>query len=306
MSQVAFIFPGQGSQEVGMGQDLAEEFPIVKETFQEANQALDIDITELCWEGPAEKLKETKNTQPAILTTSIAVYRLLVDKGIKPEVVAGHSLGEYSALVAAGVLDFKEGLRLVRKRGELMSQAGAGTMAAVIGLEPQEVEAVCEAGSEVGIVEVANYNCPGQVVISGAEDAVAQTVELAKDRGAKKAVTLNVSGPFHSSLMESAGRQLARYLGEVDFTTPEVPVVTNVDATATTDPAAMKEALINQISGAVRWEESIRNLIAGEADTFIEVGPGRVLKSFMRRIDRSVTALNVGSTRSLKKTLKKL
>ncbi|AGB41364.1 malonyl CoA-acyl carrier protein transacylase [Halobacteroides halobius DSM 5150] len=309
MSKIAFIFPGQGSQHVGMGQDLAEEFPVVKETFKEANQALDIDITKLCFTGPEDKLKETANTQPAILATSIAVYRLLLEKGIEPEVVAGHSLGEYSALVAAGVIDFATGLQLVRKRGQLMSQAdpsGEGAMAAIIGLEPQEVKEVCQQGSEKGIVEVANYNCPGQVVISGQKKAVTNTAELAQEAGAKKAITLNVSGPFHSSLMESAGKKLADYLEQIEFNEADLPLVPNVKADFTTQPAEIKEALIKQISGSVRWEESIKQMINEDLDTFIEVGPGRVLKGFMRRIDRSVTALNVGSMRSLKKTLKKL
>ena len=309
MSKLAFVFPGQGSQRVGMGQDLAEEYDVVAETFEQANQVLDLDIKELCFAGPEDKLTETANTQPAILTTSIAFYRLLKEEGITPDVVAGHSLGEYAALVAAGVLDFEQGLKLVRKRGELMSQAdpeGNGTMAAVIGLDAAEVEKVCEQGSEYGIVEAANYNCPGQIVISGEKEAVEKTTELAKEAGAKKAVVLNVSGPFHSSLMESAGEKLADYLADLEFQEPEIPVVPNVNAEPTTDPAEIKAALIEQMSGAVRWEESIERMIADGVDTFVEVGPNRVLKGFMRRIDRSVTAVNVRNQRSLKKTKKKL
>lgn len=309
MSKLAFMFPGQGSQRVGMGQDLAEEYDVVAQTFAESNDILDIEVQELCFSGPEDKLTETSNTQPAILTTSIAFYRLLQEEGITPDVVAGHSLGEYAALVAAGVLDFAQGLKLVRKRGELMSQAdpeGKGTMAAVIGLNGSEVEEVCEQGSEYGIVEPANYNCPGQIVVSGEKKAVEKTTELAKEAGAKKAVVLNVSGPFHSSLMESAGEKLADYLADLKFQEPEIPVVPNVNAEPTTDPAEIKAALIKQMSGAVRWEESIQYLIDDDVETFVEVGPNRVLKGFMRRIDRSVTALNVRNQRSLQKTKKKL
>ena len=309
MSKLAFIFPGQGSQRVGMGQDLAAEYDVVAETFAEANQILDIDVQELCFSGPEDKLTETSNTQPAILTTSIAFHRLLKEEGVTPDVVAGHSLGEYAALVAAGVLDFEQGLKLVRKRGELMSQAdpeGNGTMAAVIGLDAAEVEEVCDQGSEYGVVEPANYNCPGQIVISGEKEAVEKITELAKEAGAKKAVVLNVSGPFHSSLMASAGEKLADYLEGIEFQQPEIPVVPNVNAELTTDPAEIKAALVKQMSGAVRWEESIRQMINSDVETFVEVGPNRVLKGFMRRIDRSVTALNVRNQRSLKKTKKKL
>jgi len=309
MSKRAFLFPGQGSQRVGMGQDLAEEYEIVQETFDRANEILDIDIKELCFAGSEDKLTETANTQPAILTTSIAFYRLLKQEGITADIVAGHSLGEYSALVAAGVLDFEQGVKLVRARGKLMSQAdpeGQGTMAAIIGLDASEVEEVCDRGSQFGIVEPANYNCPGQIVISGEKKAVEQTTELATEAGAKKAVVLNVSGPFHSSLMEGAGEELAAYLDDLEFNDAQIPVVTNVNARVTTDAAKIKEALIQQISGAVKWEESIKKMIAEGTDTFVEVGPNRVLKGFMRRIDRSVNALNVRNLRSLKKTKKKL
>jgi [acyl-carrier-protein] S-malonyltransferase len=309
MSKRAFLFPGQGSQRVGMGQDLAEEYEIVQETFDRANEILDIDIKELCFAGPEDKLTETANTQPAILTTSIAFYRLLNQEGITADIVAGHSLGEYAALVAGGVLDFEQGVKLVRARGKLMSQAdpeGQGTMAAIIGLDAAEVEEVCDRGSQFGIVEPANYNCPGQIVISGEKKAVEQTTELATEAGAKKAVVLNVSGPFHSSLMEGAGEKLAAYLDDLEFNDAQIPVVTNVNAEITTDAAKIKDALIQQISGAVKWEESIKKMIAEGTDTFVEVGPNRVLKGFMRRIDRSVNALNVRNLRSLKKTKKKL
>ena len=309
MSKLAFIFPGQGSQRVGMGEELAQEYDVVAKTFAEANDVLDIDIEELCFSGPEERLTETINTQPAILTTSIAFHRLLVDKGITPDLTAGHSLGEYSALVAAGVLDFAEGLKLVRKRGELMSQAdpeGKGTMAAIIGLDAAEVDKICTKGSQFGVVEPANYNCPGQVVISGEEKAVEKTTELAKEEGAKKAVVLNVSGPFHSSLMVEAMEELEKYLAEVEFKQPQIPVYPNINAEPTRSPSGIEESLVLQMSGAVKWEASIEKMIADGAETFIEVGPNRVLKGFMRRIDRSVTAVNVRNKRSLEKTEQKL
>jgi len=309
MGKVAFIFPGQGSQQVGMGVDLVEEFAVAKETFAQADNALDIDISKLCFEGPTEDLQQTSNTQPAILTTSIAVYRVLKEKGIEPDIVAGHSLGEYSALVAAGVLDFTDAVKLVRRRGQLMEESdpsGKGTMAAIIGLNPKEVEEVCQKASTAGVVEPANYNCPGQVVISGEKEGVEQATKLAQEAGAKKAIILNVSGPFHSSLMEPAGEKLSQELAEVNFNNAQVPVVTNVNAELTSKGEQFSQALIEQISGSVRWEESIKAMIAGGVDTFIEVGPGRVLKGFMRRIDRKVTALNVEDLVSLEKTLKKL
>ncbi|OCL26053.1 malonyl CoA-acyl carrier protein transacylase [Orenia metallireducens] len=305
MGKVAFIFPGQGSQQVGMGADLVEEFAVAKETFAEADNALDIDISKLCFEGPAEDLQKTSNTQPAILTTSIAVYRVLKEKGIEPDIVAGHSLGEYSALVAAGVLDFTDAVKLVRKRGQLMEEAD-GTMAAIIGLNAKEVEELCQKASTAGIVEPANYNCPGQIVISGEKEGVEQATKLAQEAGAKKAVILNVSGPFHSSLMEPAGEKLSKELAEVTLNDAQVPVVTNINAEFTTKDEDFVQALIKQISGSVRWEESVKAMIEDGVDTFVEVGPGRVLKGFMRRIDRKVTALNVEDLASLEKTLKKL
>jgi len=249
MGKVAFIFPGQGSQQVGMGADLVKEFVVAKETFKEADNALDIDVSKLCFEGPAEDLQQTSNTQPAILTASIAVYRVLKEKGIEPDIVAGHSLGEYSALVAAGVLDFTDAVKLVRKRGQLMEASdpsGKGTMAAIIGLNGKEVEAVCQKASTAGIVEPANYNCPGQIVISGEKEGVEKAAELAQEAGAKKAIILNVSGPFHSSLMESAAKELSKELEGISFNDAQVPVVTNVDAEFTTQSGDFAQALLNR------------------------------------------------------------
>ena len=311
MGKTAFLFPGQGSQEVGMAKDLAEEYQIVEDTFEEARKVLEpeVDIKELTFFGPEDELTETENTQPAILTASVAILRLLKEKGIEFDFVAGHSLGEYSALVAAGVIDFASALKLVRKRGLLMRDAdpkGKGKMAAIIGLDDQEVEEICQEAAENEVVQVANYNCPGQVVISGTKAGVDAAIEAANDKGAKRAIPLNVSGAFHSSLMEDAGKMLADELNNYSFNQPEVAIVTNIDANLVDQSEDVKTALVKQISGSVRWTESIKTLIDAGVDTFIEVGPGRVLKGFMRRIDRSVTALNVGDERSLNKTMKKL
>ncbi len=311
MGKTAFLFPGQGSQKVGMAKDLAEDYQIVEDTFEEAKKVLEpeVDIKELAFFGPEDELTETENTQPAILTASVAILRLLKEEGIEFDFVAGHSLGEYSALVAAGVVDFASALKLVRKRGLLMRDAdpkGEGTMAAIIGLDDQEVEKICQEAALDEVVQVANYNCPGQVVISGTKAGVDAAIKSANDKGAKRAIPLNVSGAFHSSLMEEAGEKLADELNNYSFNQPKVPIVTNIDANLVDQSEDVKAALVKQISGSVHWTESIKTLIDAGVDTFIEVGPGRVLKGFMRRIDRSVTALNVGDKRSLNKTMKKL
>lgn len=307
--KIAFLFPGQGAQKVGMGFDLKEEYSVGEEAFAKADETLELEISKLCFEGPEDELVKTENTQPAILTMSIAVNEILQEQGVQPDVVAGHSLGEYSALVAAGALDFESAVKLVRKRGEFMEEAvpaGQGAMGAVIGLKRVAVKEVVEEGSKFGVVELANYNTPIQTVISGEEEAVEKTLELAEEAGAKRAISLPVSGPFHSSLMEPASEKLASELERTDIFKPEVPVIANVTADYVQTPEEINEALINQLSGSVYWVDTIERMIEDGVDTVIEVGPGRTLKGFMRRIDRNVKTLNVKDISSLEKTLQKL
>ncbi|QNI31226.1 ACP S-malonyltransferase [Alloacidobacterium dinghuense] len=311
--KLAFLFPGQGSQAVGMGRDLSEKFPIAKQTFEEADEALEFSLSELCFEGPEEKLKLTEFTQPAIFTVSIAAQRVLAEKGVTPSFVAGHSLGEYSADVAAGVLSFTDAVKTVRNRGRYMQEAvpaGEGAMAAILGLAPEAVIEVCaKAASESGgVVSAANLNSPEQTVISGSVAAVEKAAAIAKDTGAKKVVMLAVSAPFHCALMQPAQDRLAEDLRRLNFSAPSRPVVTNVDAALTTDAEQLRDALIRQVTASVRWVESMRVLIDQKPTHFIEVGPGKVLAGLMRQIQhretgRSQTALNVGDEASLERTL---
>jgi [acyl-carrier-protein] S-malonyltransferase len=302
---VAFLFPGQGSQAVGMGKDLAALYPVAQETFDEADAALGYKLSQLCFEGPEDKLKLTEITQPAILTVSVAAYRVLESVGITPQFVAGHSLGEYSAHVAAGTLDFPDAVRTVRNRGKYMQEAvpvGIGAMAAILALPLDVIADVCREAAQGEVCAPANINSPDQVVISGSKAAVERAAEMCKAKGAKRAVMLPVSAPFHCSLMQPAQDRLASDLQSLSFNEMEVPLVTNVDARLIQSPSDARDALIRQVTGAVQWDRSMRLLIDRGAKTFIEVGPGKVLCGLMRQIDRAQTCFNVEDQASLQKT----
>ena len=306
---IAFLFPGQGSQTVGMGRDLAEKFPAAKAVFDEADDALAYSLSRLCFEGPEDQLKQTEFTQPAILTVSIAAARVLAEHGISASMAAGHSLGEYSAHVLAGTLSFADAVRTVRSRGQFMQEAvpqGKGAMAAILGLDEARIGDLCQQASDEHncIVAPANMNAPEQTVISGEAAAVARACELCKEAGAKRCVPLPVSAPFHCKLMEPAAERLASELERVIFNDPTMPVASNVDARFVTRRSEARDCLIRQVTGAVRWTESIDLLrTSGGATTFIEVGPGKVLSGLMRQIDRSVSVLNVEDGASLEKAL---
>lgn len=310
MSKKAFIFPGQGSQHVGMGKGLAENFPAARQVFEEADEALGFALSEMCFVGNEEDLQLTANTQPAILTTSVAAYRVMESEGIgAPDFVAGHSLGEYSALVAAGVIDFADAVRAVRKRGTYMQEAvplGVGAMAAILGLDIETIEKGCAEAANGDVCSPANINSPSQVVIAGNTDAVERACEILKGRGAKRAIKLNVSAPFHCELMMPAQERLAVDLNEIEYRRFHFPIVHNVDAEANSDPEKVAGALTRQVSHPVRWLQSIENLISNGVTTFVEVGPGKVLSGLNRQIDRDVTTLNVDDAESLRNTLNTL
>jgi [acyl-carrier-protein] S-malonyltransferase len=305
-SSISFLFPGQGSQAVGMGKELSDNHEVARRTFEEADDALGYKLSQVCFEGPEDKLKLTEITQPAILTASIAAWRVLQEKGLTPDFVAGHSLGEYSAHVAAGTLTFADAVRTVRNRGKYMQEAvpvGVGAMAAILGMPAAEVAEVAADAAQGEVCQAANINSPEQIVISGNTGAVERAIKLAGQRGAKKAVSLPVSAPFHCSLMQPAQDRLAEDLRSLPFKDPSRTVVCNADAAVVASAEASREALIRQVTGTVKWEPSIRLLIDQGVSLFIEVGPGKVLWGLMRQIDRSKTCLTVGDEASLQKTL---
>jgi len=301
---IAFVFPGQGSQYAGMGKDLAEAYPVARQVFEEANDALGFDLATLCYNGPEEDLKLTTNTQPAILTVSVAVLRVLeLETGLVPAYVAGHSLGEYSALVAAGGLSFADAVRTVRQRGAFMQEAvpvGVGAMAAILGLETSELDIVCREAAQGEVVSPANFNSPGQVVIAGHATAVERAIELAKAKGAKRAMPLPVSAPFHCSLMVPAGERLRAVLDAIEVAPLRVPVVSNVEAAPNSDAGRVKDLLVAQVSAPVRWDESVQKMAELGVDRFVEIGPGKVLAGLIKRIAKGSATQNVEDVSSLK------
>lgn len=307
---IAYIFPGQGSQAVGMGKDLFDNFPKAREVFEEADDALGFNLSEMCFSGTTEDLALTANTQPAILTTSVAAFRAMEAEGFPiPKFVAGHSLGEYSALVVAKSLSFSDAVKTVRKRGTYMQEAvpvGVGAMAAILGLPLETVENACVEAAQGQICSPANINSPAQIVIAGNSEAIDRAIDILKERGAKRAIKLNVSAPFHCALMKPAQERLAKDLQEINFGDLRFPVIENVSAEANTDGARAREALIMQVSAPVRWADSIENLINKGVDTFIEVGAGKILTGMVRQINRDVRCLNVEDSNSLRNTLETL
>ena len=306
---LAFVFPGQGSQYIGMCKQFYELYSVARDIFEQADKALGFSVSELCFNGPEELLGQTEYTQPAILTASMACQAVLLEAGIVPQAVAGHSLGEYSALVAAGSLAFMEAVQVVRRRGQLMQEAvppGGGSMAAVLGLDAGKLQEVCKHASDLGVVEVANYNCPGQLVMAGATEALDKAVSLAKEAGAKRAIKLAVSGPFHSALMRPAAEKLGRELEQVKISEPELRLVANITADYVSTAEQIRDCLVRQVYGPVRWIEVVQRMIGDGVDTFVEVGPGKVLSGLIKKIDKKVSIYNVEDQPSLEKALASL
>ncbi|WP_338733746.1 ACP S-malonyltransferase [Bacillus subtilis] len=310
MSKIAFLFPGQGSQFIGMGKELYEQVPAAKRLFDEADETLETKLSSLIFEGDAEELTLTYNAQPALLTTSIAVLEKFKESGITPDFTAGHSLGEYSALVAAGALSFKDAVYTVRKRGEFMNEAvpaGEGAMAAILGMDAEALKRVTDKVTEEGnLVQLANLNCPGQIVISGTAKGVELASELAKENGAKRAIPLEVSGPFHSELMKPAAEKLKEVLDACDIKDADVPVISNVSADVMTEKADIKEKLIEQLYSPVRFEESINKLIAEGVTTFIEIGPGKVLSGLVKKVNRRFKTIAVSDPETIELAIQTL
>ncbi|PYI54235.1 ACP S-malonyltransferase [Paenibacillus flagellatus] len=305
MKRIAFVFPGQGAQAVGMGKDIYDSHAGAKSIFDKADEALGFKLTELIFQGPEDELKKTANTQPALLTTSVAILQAVLELGIEPDFVAGHSLGEYSALVAGGVLSFEDAVRTVRARGEFMEQAvpsGQGGMAAVLGADREQLAELCrKVTEEIGVVEMANVNCPGQIVVSGSAAGVQAIVERGKEAGAKRVIPLEVSGPFHSSLMQPAADRLAGTLAGVPMNDARVPVVANVTADSVLQAEDIRRLLVDQVVSPVLWEDSVSWMIAQGVDTFVEIGSGTVLAGLIKKVDKQVQVVSINGREALDK-----
>ncbi len=306
--KIAFVFPGQGSQYVGMGKDFYYNFQDVRDIYKEASDSLGYDIAELSFNGPEKELNKTFRTQPALLTASFSAFKVISSKNVKPFCIAGHSLGEYTAVTASGFILFKDAVKLTEKRGQFMQEAvpeGKGLMAAVLGLDREAIIKVCSSVKS-GYVAPANFNCPGQIVIAGEKPAVEEAMKLAEASGAKKAISLAVSAPSHCRLMEPASKRLSEMLDTISFQSPQMPIVNNADAKFLSKPEEIKNSLVRQLNQPLLWEESVKNMIQSGVDIFIEVGPKKVLAGLLKRIDSNVKILNVEDTKTLDETLKAL